>query len=109
MLGSWYDTILVGARDAISALSGKITPSTETRIRLETDAAIRKAGGDPADVARAQADISATLEPYGGTVLPEYGGSVLPSVGDIFGNLGMTSWLLIGAGVVVLIVIMKDR
>lgn len=107
MLGTWYDTILITARDAIAAVSGKITPTREAEIRREADVAIRKAGGDPADLARAQAEISATLEPYGGTVLPQYGGSALPSFGDVFGNLGAPSWILIGAGVLVLIVVLK--
>lgn len=108
MLGGAYDWILTQANDAIAALGGKITPSAEARIRQEAEAAIRKAGGAPADVQRAQGEITATLEPYGGSTLPQYGGSALPSAGDIFGSLGLTSWLLIGAGVVLLVVATRD-
>ena len=90
--------------DYIAGSQGKITPSDEQRIRDEAAAAVRKAGGTIQDVQQVQREITSTLEPRGGSSLPQYGGSPWPQP---FG-VDLKWWVLGGFAGIAAILLIKD-
>jgi hypothetical protein len=106
VISPWWTRLptLNNISDWIAGLQGQITPSDEQRIRAEAAGAVIKAGGTPADVAQVQTDISSTLEPYGGSSLPEYGGSIF---GSLLG-VDLKWWLLGGLGAIAAVILIKD-
>jgi hypothetical protein len=79
--------------------SGKITPTDEAAVRTQATQAVQAAGGSASDVQQVQNDISAALDAYGGSSLPQYGGSIWPDIAP-----STWFWMAIaGLGAVILI------